>query len=92
MDLYELLRWANLAMSVGLFATCMMRVFRDWHGWTHRERVVRVHLSAYLFLLGYGTIEALADGVEPGLRIPLLLLVHASFALALWRTRHDPVR
>lgn len=92
MDLYELIRVVNLALSVVLFMTCTMRITRDWHGWTERERIVRIHLSAYLFVLAFGTIEALADGVAPGLRIPLLLLVHTSFARALWRTRHDPVR
>lgn len=92
MDYYDFVRSANLALSVGLFTTCMMRVVRDWAAWTERERVVRAHLTAYLFVLAYGTVEALAAGVEPGVRILLLLAVHFSFAVALWRTRNDPVR
>lgn len=92
MDLTELVRFANLILSAGLMLVCMLRIVRDWPQWSHRDRVVRVHLAAYLFVIAYGTVEVLAQGVEPGVRVFLLLAVHTSFALALWRTRRDPVR
>lgn len=92
MELTELVRLANLVLSVALMLICMLRIARDWPDWNHRERVVRVHLTAYLFVIAYGTIEAIAAGVDPGARIFLLFAVHASFLLALWRTRRDPVR
>lgn len=87
---YECIRYANLVLSVGLLFVCTMRITRDWRYWTHREKVVRVHLVAYLSVLAYGTVEALASGAKPGLRVVLLLAVHTSFALALARTRRDP--
>lgn len=92
MDAWDLVRWVNLPLSVWLLAVCTMRLMRDWNQWTHREKVVRVHLTAYLFAITYGTTEALKLDVPPGPRVLLILVVHISFALALWRTRNDPVR
>ena len=91
MDGYELLRIANILLSVALLMATCHRITRDWPQWTRREKVVRVHLIAYLFVIAYGTTEALAAGVKPGPRVLLVFLVHASFALALMRNRRDPV-
>lgn len=90
MDLYELARAANLSLSVALIMACNMRLTRDWPQWSRRERAVRVHVTAYLFVIAYGTVEAWASGAEPGPRILLTLLVHISFALAMFRNRNDP--
>lgn len=86
----DIVRIANIMLSVALMYVCNMRVFRDWPLWTRRERVVRVHVTAYLFVLAYATIEQLAADSKPGFRVVLVLLVHISFALALFRNRHDP--
>lgn len=90
--LYDLIRVANLVLSIGLLYVVNMRVVRDWPRFTRRERVVRVHLNAYLAMLAYGTAEVLAMDTPPGLRVLFLLAVHCSFAGGLWATRRDPVR
>lgn len=92
MDLVDGVRTISIALSAGLMWVCMMRVVRDWLHWSHRERVVRVHLTAYLLVLAYGTVEALAAGTPPGTRVWLAMVVHTSFALALWRTRNEPAQ
>lgn len=91
MDLVELGRIANIALGTWLFSYCMMRTVRDWPKWSRREKAVRVHLTAYLFVMTAGTALILWD-VNPLTRVTLLLVVHTSFALALWRNRNDPVR
>lgn len=91
MDPYDLLRVANVVLSTALLFACNARLFRDWPDWTRRERVVRVHLTAYLFVIAYGTAEQIADDVEPGLRVLLIFAINVSFALAMWRNRRDPV-
>jgi hypothetical protein len=91
MDLVELARFANIALGTWLFSYCTMRTVRDWPKWTRREKAVRVHLTAYLFVMTAGTALVLWD-VNPVTRVLLLLTVHTSFALALWRNRNDPVR
>lgn len=92
MDAYEMIRLLNLFLSIALLFVANMRVTRDWRHWTRREKVVRIHLSAYLFILAYGTAEAMTQDAAIGLRIFMLLAVHVSFAAALWRTRNDPPR
>ena len=91
MDVIETARLCNIIAGTGLFSYCMMRTTRDWPHWTRRERAVRVHLAGYLFVLTTGTALILW-GVADGLRALMLLVVHTSFAAALWRNRHDPVR
>ena len=86
----DMIRVANIALSVLLLVACNMRLTRDWPKWTRRERGVRVHLTAYLFILAYGTAEVLAhSNAAPGVRVFMLLATHVSFALFLWRTRKD---
>lgn len=92
MDGYEVMRTANIVLSVGLLIACNVRLFRDWPLWNRRERVVRAHLAAYLFVIAYGTAEQMAQRVEPGPRVALILAIHLSFAAALLRNRKDPVR
>lgn len=88
----EVLRMVNLVLCAVLLFACSMRLTRDWPHWTRRERVVRVHLVAYLFCIAYGTAESLQQGNPFGWRLLLLLAVHISFLLALFRNRRDPVR
>lgn len=90
MELADATRLTNLVLGTGLMWVAMLRLIRDWPRWTRRERVVRVHLTAYLFVIAYGTVEALASDTPPGSRVFLVTAVHTSFALALWRTRKDP--
>lgn len=92
MDPYETVRTVNMFVSVALVTVCCMRLARDWPLWLHRERVVRVHLVAYLACIGYAAGEQLALNAEPGYRSFFYLAVHVSFALALWRTRSEPAR
>lgn len=86
----DIVRIVNLILSVVLMFVCNVRIFRDWPLWSRREQVVRVHVTAYLFVLAYGTAEQLSARTDPGLRAFLILLVHTSFAIALFRHRHDP--
>lgn len=90
MDAYELARVANIVLSVVLLAACNYRLTRDWSEWTRREKVVRVHLTAYLAIIAYGTAEQMANDVKPGFRVLLILVTHLSFAAAMWRNRKDP--
>lgn len=48
-----MLRVANIVLSVGLLMACCQRITRDWPLWSRRERVVRAHLIAYLFVIAY---------------------------------------
>lgn len=89
MTFYDAVRILNLALTVILLYKCNKRTVRDWPAWTRRERAVRVHLTAYLFALGYGTVEAFTQHAAAGPRIIVVLAVHLSFFLALWRNRHD---
>lgn len=92
MDVIEVARTLNGVLGVALVTVCMARIFRDWPHFSHRDKVVRVHLVAYLACISYAAAEQVALNAEPGARSLLYLAVHVSFALALWRTRHDPVR
>lgn len=86
----ELARHANVALGTALFSYCCYRLVRDWKKWTRRERAVRVHLSAYLFVITVGTALLLWD-IYADARVFLVLGVHLSFAAALFRNRNDPV-
>lgn len=88
---WEVVRLVNLVLGVWLTFVCTLRLVRDWDRWTRREKLTRVHLTGYLLVLSYATIEQLANGAEPGFRVVLILAVHTSFALALWRSRNDLV-
>lgn len=88
MDALELVRAANILLGTALFSYSMMRIARDWPKWSRRDRAVRVHLVAYLFVMTVGTAFKLwgVQIVGP----VLLVFVHISFAAALWRNRKDP--
>lgn len=88
---WEAVRVINLVLGVWLTFVCTLRLVRDWDRWTRREKLTRVHLTGYLLVLSYATIEQLANGAEAGLRVVLILAVHTSFALALFRSRNDPI-
>lgn len=83
-------RVANVTLGTALFSYCMMRTVRDWPLWTRRERTVRAHLAAYLFVMTVGTAFKLWGVQIVG---PVLLVaVHVSFAVSLFVNRNDPVR
>lgn len=86
----ELIRAAVISLSAGLLFTVNLRVVRDWHLWNRREKVVRVHLNALLAITAYGTAESMAQHVEMGLRVVLMLTALTSFAVCLYLTRNDP--
>src|SRR5689334_5412283 len=89
-DVVEAARFLNIGLGTWLFSYCVMRTVRDWPKWTRREKAVRVHLTAYLFVMTLGTALILWD-VIPDARAFLLLAVHVSFGAALIRNRNDPV-
>jgi len=91
-DVSELVRVANIILSSALLLVTVERTVLDWPHIDRRGRLVRVHLIGYLFVTAYGTAEALASGAPAGVRVFMLLAVHTSFALALWRSRRDPIR
>lgn len=86
----DLVRSAIIALSAGLLFVVNKRVVRDWHQWNNREKVVRVHLNALLACIAYGTTEAMAQHVEFGFRVLLVLATLVSFAICLFLTRNDP--
>lgn len=92
MDGIDMLRLVNITLSSGLLVACFMRLTRDWPAWSRREKVVRFHLCAYLFVIAYGTTEQLAHDTRPGWRILLTLAVNLSLAVCMWLNRKDPVR
>jgi len=86
----DVVRLVNIVLAVWLVYVSAFRTVRDWPVFSHRARVVRVHLLLYLLVTAYGSLESLAMGSPPGLRIYLLLAVNVSLLLAQWRTWHLP--
>ena len=86
------LRGIDFILIVTLLVLTSGRLTRDWQLMTPRARVARVHLFLYLLVIGYGTVESMAQDNPPGLRVYMLLIVNVSFLVNLWRSRHgDPV-
>jgi hypothetical protein len=90
-DFNELLRQANVLLGVVLISTMMMRLTRDWPLWSRRERVVRVHLIGYVFVISAGTFFLLLSLPEVW-RILLVFIMNVSLSVALFVNRKDPVR
>lgn len=88
---YEVVRVANLVLGTLVMFVSFLRLTRDWPAYSRRARLVRVHLCGYVFVITYGTAEAMSQHSPAGPRIIMLLAVHASFLAALWRSRRDPV-
>jgi hypothetical protein len=90
-EAYDLVRVANLTLGTLVLFICFLRLTRDWPRYSRRARLVRVHLCGYVFVITYGTAEAMSQHSPAGPRIIMLLAVHVSFLAALWRSRRDPV-
>lgn len=88
-DVTQTLRTINVFLGAGLMFACMLRLTRDWPLWSRRERVVRVHLIGYLFVVSAGTLWLLLQLPEVW-RAVAVTVVNLSFGAALLVNRRDP--
>jgi hypothetical protein len=86
-DLYELLRYCNVALAALLTLAMVARpgVFLRA---SMRSRFGRVVVGGWVTVAWFGTAESLAQSVSPGLRIPqttTMLLLSAVWLVVDWR-------
>lgn len=83
------LRTACLLLAVALVVWTNLRVTRDWPRWDRRERVVRSHLNALIFIVALNLTIALTAG---GLMFRLSMVLGWEVSLLCWLyvSRHDP--
>lgn len=83
------LRTIGIFLSVLLLVVSNFRVARDWYHWDRRDRIVRTHLTAFIFCIGYGMTE-IRFGWDFQIRLVMVICVQVSLLAWLYVSRNDP--
>lgn len=85
-EVWEWLRWANVALSSLVVVLLVMGAVTRWDHMPARFKRITPWVILTYVIIAYGSGEALAQDVEPGLRVGLMLLNLCGLLVALvWR-------
>lgn len=88
-DLLELLRTANVAVTVVTATVLALRINTDWATLTRGWRITILGLLSLILVGTYGSWEALRQAAPVGARTPGVTLSCVLILIGLWVTRHD---
>lgn len=85
-EMWDWLRWVNVALSCFVVVLLVAGTVVRWHPMPARFKRIAPWVILTYVIIAYGSGEALAQDVEPGLRIGLMALNLCGLIVALvWR-------
>lgn len=85
-EMWDWLRWANIALSSLVVVLLVMGAVARWDHMPKRFQRITPWVILTYVIIAYGSGEALASDVEPGLRVGMMLLNLCGLLVALvWR-------
>jgi uncharacterized membrane protein YhaH (DUF805 family) len=82
-----ILRWITLVLSTLGLLWLSVRSGMRWHDYPYTIRLFLLSLIFFVFASVYGTAEAIASDVEPGLRVVVYLMAAVSLLVTLALTQ-----
>ena len=79
----DTLRWLNVVLSMIVVAALVAGAFHRWHVMPKRFQRITTCVTGTYVITAYGSGEAAAADVEPGLRVALLTLDLIGLAIVL---------
>lgn len=88
-EVLELIRVANVALSVIAAAAFFVRINDVWSTNKNSGRTLRLGIFALIVAVAYGSAEAFIQGAPLGARVPLVAVATLLILAGLWLSRND---